>query len=111
MANRVLFVTEDSLDRTDTFRLNVGTRVPKTCSLRTGYKKRGDGTFWILQHSTGLQDSFSQAELDERARLDSEEVLKDGDTVVVGGAEFKIKILGNYSDCAILVPFTLPTLA
>jgi hypothetical protein len=72
------------------------------CSLHRDYKEQGDGILWVLQSASVIAASYSEDELDERARLHSETPVKHGDHVLVDGKVYFVRVLGNYSDCAVL---------
>jgi hypothetical protein len=75
-----------------------------TCSLRLGYNTRNDGIYWALQHSGVLADSYTNAEINERRRIQSETPVQNGDVVQIDGRNYAAKVLGNYSDAVVFVP-------
>lgn len=108
---RTLRPVSDNFDRVNTFSLQVkGFRGPKViwCSLRQGFQTADDGIFWVMQHAGVIADSYTEAEVAERNRLNSETPVKDGDIVLVGGCEYQVKVNGDYSDAAILEPVNFP---
>ena len=70
-------------------------------SLYQGYKTRDDGVYWALQHSACLQGHYSEADIAHRDRLHNMKPLENGDIVLINGEQYKTRILGNFSDCAI----------
>ena len=64
-----------------------------------------EDTLYLMKRPVCLQSSYTDA---ERAHTDriyrGEEVVRNGDTVMVGNKPFTVKILGNYSDAGRLIP-------
>lgn len=96
---RELTLSTGSFDRVNTFRVE---GVRGRCSLKSGYTKDGDGKLWIMQHSGCIASSYSQEEIDERDRLRVATPIANGEVVAVNGAAYRVRVLGNYSDAAIL---------
>jgi hypothetical protein len=67
-----------------------------------GYQAENDNVLWIMQCAAVLSDRYSAAEEAERTRLHAETPVENGDIVLVDGAQYKVRVKGNYSDCAIL---------
>jgi hypothetical protein len=95
-------------DRDNMFTINL----PRTrgiysdASLYKGYQKNDDGIYWALQHSACLQDHYSHEDVAHRERLRNMKPLENGDIVMIEGKQYKTRILGNFSDCAIFDPVT-----
>ena len=95
-----LTLTDNTLDTLHTFNVEAGRRVMKA-SLRCGYDKKDDGIYWALSTGAALKSEYSQADIDERARLAEEDPLSHCDTVTIDGALYTVRVLGPYSNCAI----------
>ena len=100
---RELKLSTGSFDQVNTFNVVApGKYYPMRCALHRGYHKRDDGVLWVMQHSTVIKDSYSDEDRAESARLRSEGPLVYGDQVMVEGKVYTLRVLGDYSDCAIL---------
>lgn len=104
MAHRILRLSESTFDEANTFTVNTGKRFPATCSLHMDKVKRGDGILWIMQHGACLKASYSQEERDSQKRLNEMKPIQNGEIVQVGRNLYTVKVLGDYSDCAVLDP-------
>ena len=62
-----------------------------------------DPAIFIMQKSACLQGSYSAADIAHIDRINTETPVRDGDTVEFKGQQFKVKIIGNYSDMGRLV--------
>ena len=102
----------DDFESLTTFQVNVGKRSPKTCSLHHFPTLRkididsGCRNWEILSIGTVMKSVYSEADIAERTRFDAETPLNDGDTVVVDGAKFVLKVRGDFSNAAYLLPVT-----
>lgn len=104
---RKLNVAIDNFDSANSFNVEVQGRsgvLNKKCSLRRDFVKQGDGILWALSSGAVLKDVYSDADIAERQRLNSESALKHGDIVEIEGSLYKVRVKGNYSDCAIFDP-------
>jgi hypothetical protein len=72
-----------------------------TASLHQDYEKEGDGIYWAMQRGACLKSVYTDADRAETARLSREPVLLNGEIVLIDGKQYKTRILGNYSNCAI----------
>lgn len=68
------------------------------------YQKAGDGILWGMQHGTMIKGQYSEADLKHSERMRNEISIKNGEVVLIAGKQYKVRILGNYSDCAIFDP-------
>jgi hypothetical protein len=101
---QVLTQSVDTFDQVNTFTVEVrGFRAMKTikASLHCGYQKHEDGIFWAMKHSTCLKDVYTEADREESTRLASMTSVRHGDLVVINGEQYKVRVLGDFSDCAI----------
>lgn len=98
----------DTLDQDNTFPMEVaghkGALVRITACLHKDYQKHGDGILWAMKKSATLKAVYTEKDTEERARLNSTEPLRHGDCVLIEGKAHKVRILGNFSDCAIFDP-------
>ncbi len=72
----------------------------------TGYLFRSaeDGQIFIMKQSACLKDSYTDADRAEQRRLDAQIPLRTNDVVNVGGKNYRVQILGDYSDAGRLNP-------
>ena len=64
----------------------------------------GDGILWGLKRSTCLSSTYSQKQVDHRERLNNLETVKDSEIVLIDGKQYKTRVLGDFSNCAIFDP-------
>lgn len=101
---RVLKLAADNFDQVNTFKVATGRRVPSVATLRRDYNRRGDGVYWALSSGSILKDVYTNADRAEGARLAVEGPLVNGEIVEIDGKQFKTRVLGAFSDCAIFDP-------
>lgn len=101
---QTLTQTTGTFDQTNTFTVNAGKTFPRTCSLQRDYEKEGDGVYWAMQHSGCVKAAYTTADGQERDRLGAMVPLTQGDIVVIDGKQYKTRVLGDFSDCAIFDP-------
>jgi hypothetical protein len=96
---KTLTVAIDNFDQVNTFNIEyVGTRgVLRTL---TASLRNSGGEFWALKNSASLKDSYTYADNVERNRLALEAPVKNNDVVLISGKQYKVRVNGNYSDCA-----------
>ena len=72
----------------------------------TGYIFYDDekNVMYIMQKSACLKSSYTNADYEERARLNAMPPVRHGDIVEVAGKQYRVQILGNYSDAGRLHP-------
>ena len=100
---RTLTLSTGSFDRDNTFRVNLGRRYSGfRCKLFSGYQTENDNVLWIMQCAAVLSDSYSAVEEAERTRLHAETPVENGDIVLVDGNQYRVRVNGDFSDCAIL---------
>jgi len=75
-----------------------------TASLHKDYQKQGDGIFWAMKKSACLKAEYTAKDDEERNRLNSMTPLVANDIVIIEGKQYKTRVLGNFSDCAIFDP-------
>lgn len=56
-----------------------------------------------MQASTVIKDEYSLEEIEQHERLNAMKPIALGDTVTVNGAEYTVKILGDFSDAGYLI--------
>ena len=100
-------LSEDSFDQDNTFVIeHVSPRRTKrmTAKLFCGYQKDNDGIFWAMQRSSTLKSSYTDKDVEERNRLNTMEPVRHGDTVLIDGRKHTVRVLGDFSNCAIFDP-------
>lgn len=97
---RTLIVSTSNFDQTNTFNLSVG-YTTKTVSLMCGYDTMTDGVYWAMSAGSCLKSVYTAEDVAEQDRLASEEAIKDGDIVIINNEQYKVRVLGDYSDAAI----------
>lgn len=64
-----------------------------------GYLLRDDdGQIYIMKQADCIKDTYTDADRAEQLRLDAQTPLRTGDLVTVDGQQYRVRILGNYSD-------------
>jgi hypothetical protein len=103
-----LHISTGNFDQINTFGLEVmdwkKRPIIVKCSLRSGYKTENDNVIWALKSSAMVKDTYTAADYAECERVYKSEPVRHGDTVEIGGAAYRVKVLGNYSDAAIFEP-------
>lgn len=97
---KTLNLSTGSFDQVNTFNVNTGRRVV-TASLQRDYEKKGDGIYWAMNAGSCMKSAYTEADRAERDRLAKSEPLTHGDTVLIDGEHYTVRVLGAYSDCAI----------
>jgi hypothetical protein len=104
---RTLNVAIDSFDRNAMFTVALvkknRTKI-MSCSLHSGYEKEGDGVMWALQHGAVLKSHYTAADIAHSDRMNSMAPLNNGDVVMIEGKQYKVRVKGDYSDCAMFDP-------
>lgn len=100
---QTLTISQDSFDTASRFTINLNRKngLYSEASLHKDYNKQGDGILWALQKSACLQSHYSEQDIAHRDRMRNMQPLKHGDLVVIEGQQYKVRVLGNFSDCAI----------
>jgi len=75
--------------------------------LRQDYHKQGDGIYWLMNPGTMLLSHYPQELKDNQKRLNSEKPLQDGEIVLIEGKQYRLKVLGDYSDAGIFEEITI----
>lgn len=104
---QTLNITTDTLDQDNTFTMEVPgfkKTVRITACLHKGYQKDEDGIFWAMKKSACMKAEYSAKDVEERTRLNDMEPLRANDIVLIDGNQYKVRVLGNFSDCAIFDP-------
>lgn len=63
-----------------------------------------DNKVFIMQKSACLKSHYTPEDIAHRERMNKMVPLKAGEIVLFEGKEYKVRILGNYSDCGRLDP-------
>lgn len=96
-----LDTTEHKFDSVE-YNVNVGKKYSSRAVLRKDYEKRGDGILWLLASGVCLKAVYSEKDKATTARLNAEAPIENGEVVLVNGEQYKVRVLGDYSNCAIL---------
>lgn len=102
-----LNISTDTLDQDNTFAMEVPgfkKTIRITASLHKDYQKEGDGIFWAMKKSACLKAEYTAKDDEERTRLNNMQPLQTNEIVIIEGKEYKVRVLGNFSDCAIFDP-------
>ena len=97
---KTLKLSTGSFDQVNTFQIDIGKAFHMKASLNCGYDKQDDGIFWALKSSACIKDVYTEADYTETARFDSEEPLKHGEIVIIEGEQYRVRVKGQFSDCA-----------
>jgi hypothetical protein len=100
---RTLCLSTGSFDQVNTFRLVVPGHAI-TCTVHRDYEKVGDGILWFMQRAGCLKSHYTERDRAEQERLREEEPVRHGDIVMVDGRKFRVRVLGDYSNAAVLDP-------
>lgn len=102
--SQVLNFTRDNFDQDNTFTFAYqGIRGQERTATGYLFNSKDEGTIYIMKQSACLKDSYTAKDMEESARLNAMTPVRDGDLVLVEGQQYKVKILGNYSDAGRLV--------
>jgi hypothetical protein len=104
---KTLNLSKGSFDQDNTFTIGIQgySRMKRmTVSLHSGYHTKDDGIFWALQAGGCLKSEYTQKDHEETRRLGTMTPVKHGDLVLIDGIEYKVRVLGDFSDCAIFEP-------
>ena len=93
-----LTIAQDSFDTAADFTFEYKGYAGRTCTASGYLFQSTDGQIYLMKNSAVLKSHYSDEDRAERARLNSMEPVRDGDTVTVSGKQYKVKILGNFSD-------------
>ena len=100
---KTLSISQDSFDTAARFTINLSRKngLYSEASLHKDYKTTGDGIFWALQKSACLQSHYSAEDIAHRDAMRNMKPLEHGDLVMIEGEQYKVRVLGNFSACAI----------
>jgi hypothetical protein len=100
---KTLTLSTGSFDQDNTFHI---TKLKYSrCKLFKDYQKEGDGIYWVMLCSAMLKAEYTDKDREESARLsEPASAVDDGEVVLVDGKQFRVRVLGQYSDCAVLDP-------
>ena len=102
---KTLSITTQTMQHDKVFTMDIGAKHGYIeVSLYKDYITEGDGIFWGLQHSACLSATYTQAQIDQRNRLNNMETVKNGEIVLIDGKQYKTKVLGDFSNCAVFDP-------
>ena len=66
-----------------------------------GYEKEDDGIYWGMADTIIIKDSYTQADRDEKKRIRESEPVENGEIVMIDGAEYRARVLGDFSNCVV----------
>lgn len=99
---RTLKLSTGSFDQINSFGLMVGGRHPVRVSLCRNYKVENDGVYWALNAGSMLKAHYTANDTAESDRIYRDEPpVRNGDHVMIDGAEYVCRVLGNFSDAAL----------
>ena len=94
-----LELTADTLDNSRVFKLE---KLPHSfVSLHKDYEKQGDGIYWGMQHGGCVKDVYTEQDNADRERFNALAPLSHGDIVEIDGQQYKLRYLGDHSDCCV----------
>jgi len=96
--------TRDSFDQDNTFTFAYqGIRGQERTATGYLFDSKDEGVIYIMKQSACLKGEYTAKDNEERARLNAMTPVRDGDVVEVEGQQYKVRILGNYSDAGRLI--------
>jgi hypothetical protein len=98
---RTLTLSIDSFDQINSFPVFSKRGFPMTASLHRDYEKWGDGIYWAMNTGACIKNHYTEADRAETARLSRTAPLMDGEIVLIDGKQYKTRVLGDYSNCAV----------
>lgn len=100
---KVLTISKGTFDYINNFRIK-DVRYSR-CSLHRDYNKVGDGILWAMLHAGVIASSYSKEEIEETERLKNPLFqISNGEVVLIENKEYRVRVLGNYSTCAMFDP-------
>lgn len=102
---QVLNFPRDNFDKDNTFTFAYKGFRGNECTA-TGYlfNSVDESVVYLMKQSACLKDVYSDADRAESARLREMTPVRTGDMVTVDGKQYRVRILGNYSDAGRLDP-------
>ena len=73
----------------------------KAVCLMQDYEKDGDGIYWGMADTVMIKDSYTQADRDEKKRIRESDPVENGEIVIIDGAEYRARVLGDFSNCVV----------
>lgn len=102
---KTLTVSTSTLDKENIFRISLQAgKCPKTVRLQSGYDKHDDGIMWALNSGAVLRGHYTDADLANLDRLNAMQPVEHGEIILIAGKQYKTRVLGDFSDCAIFDP-------
>lgn len=96
--------TRDNFDQDNTFTFAYqGVRGQERTATGYLFDSKDEGVIYIMKQSACLKGEYTAKDNEERARLNAMTPVRDGDVVEVEGQQYKVRILGNYSDAGRLI--------
>lgn len=95
----------DNFDQDNTFAfVYLGARGVERIATGYLFNAADEGVIYIMKQSACLKGHYTDADCAEQRRLDAQIPLRTGDVVTVDGKQYRVRILGNYSDAGRLDP-------
>ena len=102
---KTLSITTQTMQYDKVFTMDIGAKHGYIeVSLYKDYITEGDGILWGLQRSVCLSSTYSKKQVEQRERLNNLETVKDSEIVLIEGKQYKTRVLGDFSNCAIFDP-------
>lgn len=79
-----------------------GMTLPTRAKLMRDYAKVGDGIYWLMSGGVYLAATQSKKDAETVERLAEETEIEDGEIVLIEEEKYLVKVLGPYSNCAVL---------
>lgn len=92
-----LSIAKNSFDTAADFTFEYKGYAKRICTA-SGYLFQDGDQIYLMKHSEVLKSHYSDEDIAESSRLNSMTPVRDGDIVEVDGKQYKVKILGNFSD-------------
>lgn len=100
--SQVLNFTRDNFDQDNTFTFAYqgiqGIRGQERTATGYLFNSKDEGVIYVIKQSACLKGVYTAKDAEESARLNATTPVRDGDVVEVEGQQYKVRILGNYSD-------------
>lgn len=93
----------DNFDQDNTFAFAYNGRRGEVVTTGYLFNATDEGRIYVMQRAACLKSHYTEADHAETARLNAMTPVRDGDTVEVEGKQYRVKILGNYSDAGYLI--------
>ena len=93
----------DNFDQDNTFTFEYA-GIRGTARTATGYLFQDGEQIFLMKQSACIKAEYTAKDREESDRLRAMTPVRTGDIVEVRGQQYRVKILGNYSDAGRLIP-------